>query len=292
MKNLKKLDIPMTRNLVGGINCINDDFIVMNDLKQLGIEKDYPIKLDAFVISLCLYGELSIEINMIEHHISAGNLIITLPEDILQHNEVSEHVKGLFIIVSQHFIEEAFPQIEDVLPVFLHIQQYPCLNLSAQECVRIQSFYNFFLQHLEENSPYRDKIIRSILQSLIYYIAGVVNLDKTNNRRERKEELFSHFIQLIIKNYKKNKKLDFYAEKLFISPKYLSDIIKKISGRSAHDWIDRYILLEAKILLRSSNKTITQIADELNFPNNSFFSKYFKKHCGMTPKEYRGTNAF
>ena len=287
MRNLKKLDIPMTRNLVGGMNCINDDFIVMNDLQQLGIEKGYPVKLGVLGISLCLYGDLTVEINMIEHHVSAGNLVITLPEDILQHNEISDHVKGLFIIVSQRFIEEAFPQIEDILPVFLHIQRHPCLNLSAQECVRIQGFYNFFVQHLEDNSPYRDKIVRSILQSMIYYIAGVVNLDKDNHKKERKEELFSHFVQLIIKNYKKSKKLDFYAQQLFISPKYLSDIIKKISGQSAHDWIDRYILLEAKILLRTSDKTIAQIADELNFPNNSFFSKYFKKNCGITPKEYR-----
>lgn len=286
MRNLKKLDIPMTKNLVGGVNCIHDDFIVMNDIKQLGIEKDYPVKLGVLAISLCLYGELTVEINMIEHHISTGNLVITLPEDILQHKEISDDVKGLFIIVSQQFIEEAFPQIEEILPLFLHIQKYPCLNLSVQECVRIQSFYNFFIQHLEDDSSYKNKIVRSILQSLIYYIAGIINLDK-DNKRERKDELFTRFVQLIIKNYKKNRKLDFYADKLFITPKYLSDVIKKISGRSAHDWIDRYILLEAKILLRSSHKTIQQIADELNFPNNSFFSKYFKKHCGMTPKEYR-----
>lgn len=286
MKNLKKLDIPMTKNLVGGVHCINDDFIVMNDIRQLGIEKDYPVKLGVLAISLCLYGELTVEINMIEHHISAGNLVITLPEDILQHKEISDDVKGLFIIVSQQFIEEAFPQIEEILPLFLHIQKYPCLNLSVQECVKIQSFYNFFIQHLEEDSLYRNKIVRSILQSLIYYIAGIINLDK-DNKRERKDELFTRFVQLIIKNYRRNRKLDFYADKLFISPKYLSDVIKKISGRTAHDWIDRYILLEAKILLRSSHKTIQQIADELNFPNNSFFSKYFKKHCGMTPKEYR-----
>lgn len=287
MKNIKKLDMPMTRDLVRGVHCINDDFIVMNDIKQLGIEKDYPVKLGVLAICLCLYGELTVEINMIEHHISAGNLVITLPEDILQHKKVTDDVKGLFIIVSQQFIEDAFPKIEEILPLFLHIQKYPCLNLSVQECVRIQNFYNFFIQHLEDNSPYRDKVIRSILQSLVYYIAGVVNLDQANNRRDRKEELFSRFIQLIIKNFKEQKKLDFYADKLFISPKYLSDAIKKISGKSAHDWIDHYILLEAKILLRSSRKTVQQIADELNFPNNSFFSKYFKKHCGMTPKEYR-----
>lgn len=246
MRNLKKLDIPMTKNLVGSVNCINDDFIVMNDIKQLGIEKDYPVRLGVLAISLCLYGELTVEINMIEHHISTGSLVITLPEDILQHKETSDDVKGLFIIVSQQFIEGAFPQIEEMLPLFLHIQKHPCLNLSVQECIRIQSFYNFFIQHLKDNSFYKNKIVRSILQSLIYYIAGIINLDK-DNKRERKDELFTRFVQLIIKNYKKNRKLDFYADKLFITPKYLSDVIKKISGRSAHDWIDQYILLEAKI---------------------------------------------
>ena len=101
------------------------------------------------------------------------------------------------------------------------------------------------------------------------------------------EELLSKFIQLIIKHYKENRTLDFYAEKLFISTKYMSDIIKKTSGLTAHDWIDRYTILEAKILLRSTNKTIQEISNELNFPNHSFFSKYFKHHMGMTPKAYR-----
>lgn len=287
MKALKKLDIPITRALIGESNCINDDFMVLNDLNSLGIPKREPVKLGAVAISLCLYGKMKVNINMIEHNIEAGKLVVTLPQDILQHEEVSFDVKGLFIIISQNFIEEAFPKIEEILSLFLYIQRYPCLDLSAQQCVKIQHFYDFFIQHLEDNSPYKDKIIRSILQSLIYYIVGIVNWDKDNHRHNRKDELFSRFIQLIIKHYKKNRKLDFYSQELCISPKYLCDIIKKTSGKTAHEWLDQYTILQAKVLLRSSDKTIQQIADELNFPNNSFFSKYFKQHVGMTPKEYR-----
>lgn len=159
--------------------------------------------------------------------------------------------------------------------------------MTANQCFNIQQFYDFFIQRLKDQSVYRDKMISSILQALIYYIAGLlINSDK-REKKERKEELLSKFIQLIIKHYKENRTLDFYAEKLFISTKYMSDIIKKTSGLTAHDWIDRYTILEAKILLRSTNKTIQEISNELNFPNHSFFSKYFKHHMGMTPKAYR-----
>ena len=132
--------------------------------------------------------------------------------------------------------------------------------MTANQCFNIQQFYDFFIQRLKDQSVYRDKMISSILQALIYYIAGLlINSDK-REKKERKEELLSKFIQLIIKHYKENRTLDFYAEKLFISTKYMSDIIKKTSGLTSN---------------------------ELNFPNHSFFSKYFKHHMGMTPKAYR-----
>lgn len=208
-------------------------------------------------------------------------------DTLRQGADVSSDIRGIFFIVSQRFIEEAFPKIGEILPIFLYIQKYPKIELTANQCFNIQQFYDFFIQRLKDQSVYRDKMISSILQALIYYISGLlINSDK-REKKERKEELLSKFIQLIIKHYKENRTLDFYAEKLFISTKYMSDIIKKTSGLTAHDWIDRYTILEAKILLRSTNKTIQEISNELNFPNHSFFSKYFKHHMGMTPKAYR-----
>ena len=224
---------------------------------------------------------------MIRYDVQPGDMVITLPKDIIEHKDVSSDIRGIFFIVSQRFIEEAFPKIGEILPIFLYIQKYPKIELTANQCFNIQQFYDFFIQRLKDQSVYRDKMISSILQALIYYISGLlINSDK-REKKERKEELLSKFIQPIIKHYKENRTLDFYAEKLFISTKYMSDIIKKTSGLTAHDWIDRYTILEAKILLRSTNKTIQEISNELNFPNHSFFSKYFKHHMGMTPKAYR-----
>ena len=163
------------------------------------------------------------------------------------------------------------------------------MNLSIKECSMIQNYYNFFEMQLDYKHPYpfQNKIIRSILQAFICYITSIFVMEKDLNRHNRNEEIFRQFIQLTINNFKKREKLDFYAQKLYISTKYLCDIIKRTSGHTPREWIDHYTILEAKILLQTTDKTTEQISYELNFPNPSFFCKFFKKNVGMTTKEYR-----
>ena len=99
--------------------------------------------------------------------------------------------------------------------------------------------------------------------------------------------LVENFIDCVHKSYKKQRGMEFYADKLSLTPKYLSKLIKDNTGTSALEWIDNYVILEAKAFLKSTNMTIQQISDELNFPSQSFFGKYFKRHVGVSPKEYR-----
>lgn len=287
MNQLKQLDIPIAKELAEHTNYLDNDFFILDNLSALHIPQEQPFRLGALAIALCLHGEMSLTVNMKEQHIQAGNMLITLPQDIIEHQYVSADIKGIFFVASQHFIEEAFPKIDEILPVFLHIQRHPKIELPAEQVSIIQQFYKFFKQRLKDNSYYKNKLISSILKAFIYHIASLLATSATDSKKERKEELLSNFIQLIIRYYKENRTLAFYADKLCISSKYLSYIVKEASGRTAHEWIDQYTILEAKILLRSTDKTIQQISDELNFPNNSFFSKYFKKHVGMTPKEYK-----
>ena len=97
------------------------------------------------------------------------------------------------------------------------------------------------------------------------------------------------FIRLVQEHFRTERFLDFYATKLDITPKHLSRTIKQQTGTSAVDWINRFVILEAKVMLRSSNLNIQQIAEELNFPSQSFFGKYFKKATGISPKDYRNS---
>lgn len=95
---------------------------------------------------------------------------------------------------------------------------------------------------------------------------------------------FSKEVQLF---YRKERKVLYYADRLHLSASYLSTVVKRISGKTAAEWIDDYVVLEAKALLKSTKLTIQQISDELNFPSQSFFGKYFKRITGLSPKEYR-----
>ncbi len=97
------------------------------------------------------------------------------------------------------------------------------------------------------------------------------------------------FLNLVQKHFKKERFLKFYAEKLDLTPKHLSRTMKNLTGFTAVEWIERYVVLEAKVMLKASNLNIQQISDELNFPSQSFFGKYFKKNVGMSPKEFRNS---
>ncbi|HEY4784564.1 MAG TPA: helix-turn-helix domain-containing protein, partial [Bacteroidales bacterium] len=105
--------------------------------------------------------------------------------------------------------------------------------------------------------------------------------------QSKQEILVEKFLTSVQKNYKEHRGLEFYANELCLTPKYLSKLIKENSGTTANEWINNYVILEAKALLKSTNMTIQQISLELNFESQSFFGKYFKRIVGLSPKEYR-----
>lgn len=290
MDRTTKLTTSINQIINGDVLCIDDNFIIIDRLDKLNIStKSRPIRINATTVGICFSGEMVIEINGVEHLIGPGKLIITLSNDIVQYKKISEDIKGLLLIVSQSFLEDTLEKVNETLPLFLYIQKYPCMNLSIKECSMIQNYYNFFELQLDYKHPYpfQNKIIRSILQAFICYITSIFSAEKDISSHNRNEEIFRQFIQLTIQNFKNREKLEFYAQKLYISPKYLCDVIKRTSGHTPREWIDHYTVLEAKILLQTTDMTTEQISYELNFPNASFFCKFFKKNVGMTTKEYR-----
>jgi len=105
----------------------------------------------------------------------------------------------------------------------------------------------------------------------------------------KRDKLVEKFLQCVRENYKERRDIEFYAGKLFLTPKYLSKALKQKSGKTAAEWIEDHVMLEARALLKSTNLTIQQISEELNFPSQSFFGKYFKRIAGLSPKEYQKT---
>lgn len=125
--------------------------------------------------------------------------------------------------------------------------------------------------------------------SLFYEIYGIYlqrNI-QVKDSESLQEEQFRQFMHLVSEYCKQERSVTFYAGKMCLSSKHLSAVVKKVSGRTAGEWIDSLVVLEAKVLLKSSDASIQEIAEELHFANQSFFGKYFKQHAGMSPKAYR-----
>ena len=246
MNETTRLTTSINQIINGNVSCIDENFIIIDKLDKLNISTtSHPIRINAATVGICFAGEMVIEINGVEHQINPGKLIITLSNDIVQYKKISEDIKGIILIVSQNFLEDTLEKVNETLPLFLYIQKYPCMNLSIKECSMIQNYYDFFELQLEYKHPhpFQNKIIRSILQAFICYITSIFINEKDINRHNRNEEIFRQFIQLTIKNFKNREKLDFYAQNLYITPKYLCDVIKRASGHTPREWIDHYTIL-------------------------------------------------
>ena len=265
---------------------IGDDFVIVDDISDVE-HFYYPTKIDFAVMNICLKGRVEGSINLKPYVFSENNLFMVLPGQIIQYSYKSDDYSGLHIAMSKRFTNNLELNIKDSLSALLHLKENPIINLPTDEVEHLLDYFNILRQTVRRtNNPNRTEVVRLLIMALFYnfqQIQGEVITKKT-----KREGLFEEFYNLLLAHYKESREVGFYADRLCLTPKYLSAVIKDLTGKSAFDWINDYVTLEAKALLKSTNMTIQQISDELNYANQSFFGKYFKRLTGVSPKEYRG----
>ena len=287
-KEITKLDMISVRAQIP-TEAIGDDFIMVDDISEVPLF-EYPAKIDLAIMCICLKGSIEGSINLKPYSFSKNSLFITLPGQIVQYSYKSEDYSGLIIAMSKRFTDNLELNIKESVSAMLYLKENPIILLSADETAYFLDYYNILRQTVRKvHNNNRMEMTRLLIQALFYHIYNSQQLQvKSSTQKTKREGLFEKFYRLLLMNYKESREVGFYAEKLCLTPKYLSAVIKDVTERSAFEWINDYVILEAKSLLKSTNKTIQQISDELNFASQSFFSKYFKRLTGMTPKEYRG----
>ena len=281
----KILDLNKTEH----IRCYDNDIVLSNHFDVITIER-LPWKLGRPLFAMCLQGSATVKVNLQEYKISSNELVTLMPDAIVHGYSFSDDFKGVMVLVSKSVAEDLLPDITSVLPILMDFRQSPVIKLMPDEAKSLYEFYNFIWEKLPKvYGDYGKHELNGLLLSIFYEVLSVYKerfaYDKF--KRTRNEETFYKFYSLIEKEYCKERSVVHYADRLCISPKHLSMVVKKVSGRTASDWIDDYVILQAKQMLRSSSLTIQEVSRELNFSNQSFFGKYFKKHVGMSPSEYR-----
>lgn len=256
----------------------------------------FPCRIDAFIIGVGTEGETSVSFNLHEFRLKKDSMFIFTPKNILQVNS-QQYFKADVIAISPDFMRCINIDIKNMMPLFLKFVENPTLALTPEES---RSMRGMIAQiERETRGPethFSFDIVSGLIATTIYKVGDIMyhylaeHPEGQNNSHNRAEEYFKQFTHLLGEHFREERSVGFYARQLCITPKYLTTLIKRISGQSVSEWIDNYVILEAKTLLKYSTMSIQEIAYYLNFPNQSFFGSYFKRNTGMSPSQYKAQN--
>lgn len=271
---------------------IRGECIAANSASEMEIFR-FPSRLNALIIGVGTEGETSLTSNLQEFRLKKDSLFIFSPKHILQ-VQSNNRFKAHLIVIAPDFLKRINIDTKRMMPLFLQFGSLPCMELMHAESQSLRSFISMVEQELKgSETDFSSEIIGGLIAATIYKVGDILTHYLTEHPEvdspihNRAEEYFRQFTELLGEHYKHERSVGFYARQLCITPKYLTTLIKRISGKSVSEWIDNYVILEAKTLLKYSNMSVQEIAYYLNFPNQSFFGSYFKRNAGMSPSQYK-----
>lgn len=231
-----------------------------------------------------LRGTAQISINLIVYTVKEQMIVITPTNSLIELLELTPDYDFQIIVPENDFL----PVMQNSNLMDSYINHGIILPLSDEEWEHTGVFFSLLWETMHK-APFRKEVVQHIVTALLYDIRYIYNQKQITAppQSSRQEDVFRRFIALVNEHSKRERNISFYADKLCLTPHYLSTVIREASGQTVMQWINQAVVLEAKVLLKHSDLLVFQISDELNFPNPSFFSKFFKRMTGMTPAEYQ-----
>lgn len=277
---------------------MGDDFYILDArLQKTHRPMNHPCRFDGYMFLYCVKGRLKMNVNLTEFEISEGMVYMNVPGNIIRVNEIvdtpQEEVRFMCLAMSKEFSQGLSVEVNKLFNEGVSMLEKPSILLNENEIELAANLIRHLVALLKSGIPYMKEAVMSSVSSLLYVFMGAwavgVEDSKDKSASTRSKVTFEKFMKLVSEYHTQYRNVGFYAEELCLTPKYLSKMIKNATGRSAPEWIDSYVILEAKNLLKYSGTTIKEIVYKLNFPNQSVFYKFFKARTGMTPTEYRNS---
>ena len=294
---LSNVNIPRLREVFKDFEqiSIDDDFCIVNmKFNKTQRSINFPFRFDGTLLVWCIKGRLSISVNLNEYVLKENNLFICIPGNIFRLNEIvgdSDELQYICVAMSREFTSNQKVDVNKIFANALTLVDNPSVSILKEEAEMMAGHMNMMSSVAASDVPFKKECVQSLWTSILYIFAGMLDRRTVEAEGEtstnRSRILFEQFIGLVAKYHTQHRNVGFYADKLCLTPKYLSKLIKIATGKSAPEWIDAYVILEAKNMLKYSNESIKEIVYKLNFPNQSVFYKFFKARTGMTPSEYR-----
>lgn len=298
---MRNISLSEFRKIFSSSPCagLGDDFFIMDiKLDDPAKSLSQPCRMDGFMLIYCRKGHIRLNVNLNEYELKGGMVFFNIPGNLLRINEIvsdNEDFRYVCIVMSKAFVANLQVDMNKLFTEGMSLLEHPSVELDDSEKEMASKYMALIANLIQSNISYKREAICSAMVSIFYMLSSLWGRKSEDSAKvlpvvtSRNRMVFDQFIKLVSQNYTVHRNVGFYADKLCLTPKYLSKLIRDTSGRSAPDWIDSYVVLEAKNLLKYSNAAIKEIVYTLNFPNQSVFYKFFKARTGMTPTEYRNS---
>lgn len=266
--------------------------ILVADLNGQDVFLNDSVRVNALQVLLVLEGSIDLSIDYVLFQASVNTVVTIMPTHITKVMKYSDNFRGRLLAVSRAFLEQSvMPNHSSWMIQYMQIRKNPTALLRASEIKALDDCMLRLRQTILQTSHHLQRLlIQNTLMGFFIEMGNIFSERKEYNTSPsltRKEELFESFLRILYMHCKEQHVVSFYADQLYITPQYLSLILKELTGKSANKWIDEALMQEAKILLKAPQATVQQVADALHFSDQSTFGKFFKKHMGMSPMEYR-----
>ena len=256
----------------------------------------HPFRFNGFMAIFCAEGECPVDLNLITFSLKKDSVFFFEPGNIIKfHIPSAETAPGLrlhLVIATESFIQEMSRDLSRLYTSSVFVREDPLLIFPERFHDTILCYFNLAEKLVESHVPDAKEAIHALANSShsffrSFWVRKIDEWKTMGSRTARSQATVDRFIRLVTEHHMTEHYLQFYANELEITPKYLSKLVRDVTGRSAPDWIDSFLVLEAKNMLKYSDLAIKEIVFKLNFPDQSSFYKFFKLHTGMIPSEYR-----
>jgi len=293
------------------IDYLDDDIIMIDNVKMLTEPSSTRLQMNAMAV--CFKGKSQLELNGVPKKFCANQALICPPGTVFSNVMISPDFDFKIIFLSDRILHSFLREKMNIWTRVLYISRMHIFPIDEVQMEGLMLFYRMLDMNISstQNHPYKTDMLQSLLRVAVLGICGAFEVMLKNGEtpfqnsasellfdnvatnqaismeHNSSQILFQRFINLLNNSTRRHRSVQSFADELCITPKYLSVICKKNSGKTANAWITEHLLEDIRYYLRQTDYSIKEICNMLGFPNTSFFGKYVKEHFGMTPTQLR-----
>lgn len=296
--NIRTVNIEDFKDNIHALYYVDDDFAIIDSLEGISYDDD-TVRLECFLIVICIEGCVQLDINYKTYQLQAGDLLLGLPNTVIGHAMLSPKHKLGFAAFSTRFLQRIIKIERETWDTAIHIYKNPVTHTDEEKIEGIFEYYRHLIMAKASDEPhsYQKQVMQHLFSALLCEMMGHLTKEiaQSNEANQSKENIkqsdyiLRKFAEMLSKDNGMHRSVSYFADALCYSPKHFSKVIKQACGHTPLELINESAIAHIKYRLKHSDKSIKEIAEEFNFPNQSFFGKYVKAYVGMSPVNYRNS---